>query len=600
MAELAYTPPVLSLAGVANSQGYCSLNLAEVVPGCGTIDIELNGGSFRADVLPDRIIITATEPFDEHIFRGDGSPTDTTESTSSATGVPSLVSRYAPASLGSANGPGLLWALDLQQASASTFRSTVTSTRTSTRTSTSTSISTLRSTSRSTIRSTSISTLRSTLSTSRSISTSTLRPTSTQSTVTLRSTSTSTVKPASTIRSTSTRTSTSTSTSTSTRRFPFFTIAKNAASSTAEPVAIATPYFPDAPRFPPGRTAHLSSSASSVAASTSASVLSPARIPTQGDTARLPLHGLLHNIIGRSYRVQPQNSDETTTDSVEHSSPKGGSNSNPRPTGEYPAVDVDSATAITKVDLTSTCGRVGVSKLLDIDLDLSGINIDIDLYLDILSDSSSGSGGLVSGLLSGILGRRDLREEIKAKAAEQKEKAQKLKDRLKAEAAEEKEGVIRKTYEAKCDAVLAVPTTTASASSSTPTTTEAPRRRPAKANTRPSRPESAREITETIVSIEEVSEEVTVVEECIRQCEKTSIRASVRAGEVRECLGVTVKRDIKADNCVYFVGGIEVVDLELVLLLEEEADLDEEDEIRAEEGDARSDSFVPVRRGRRE
>lgn len=80
------------------------------------------------------------------------------------------------------------------------------------------------------------------------------------------------------------------------------------------------------------------------------------------------------------------------------------------------------------------------------------------------------------------------------------------------------------------------------------------------------------------------------------------MKASVEAGEVRGCLGVTVRRRAGVDNCVYFVGGVEVVDLEVVLLIEEEVqggrlgeEVDED-----EDEDLRSDSFVPVGRVRRE
>ncbi|KAK0748442.1 hypothetical protein B0T21DRAFT_380267 [Apiosordaria backusii] len=591
MAELAANPgfPVLALSGVTNGQGYCSLNLAEVVPGCGTIDIELNGGSFRADVLPDRIIITASEPYDEGIFRADGTTTDATESTTSATSVPSLVNRFAPAHLGPANGPGLLWALDLQQASVSVSRSTVTSTRTSTSTSTSTrtstrpttSTSTLRSTSTSTLRSTSTSSLRPT-SSSTSRSTSTPRPTSTS---TSRSTSTSTVRPTTTIRSTSastrtsTRTSTSTSTSTTTRRLLLPTIARSGLPATGTPTAITAPYIPGPPRFPPGRTPHLPSSSSTLTTRTLPSLLPPARVSPQAGVPDLPLHGVLNNIIGRSYRAQPQDNEENGTDATETSPPRD-SNSNSRPSRpefaqDKPTTDVNTATAITKVELSTTCTHPGVSKLLDIDLDLSGINIDVDLYLDILSSSSSssGGGGLVSGLLNAILGRRDVKSDLKAKAAQQKEKTEQLKQRLQQDAIEEKEHVIKKTYEAKCGAILAVPSATTFASTSPTSTGQGgPPRRPAKKNnSRPTRPEPpAKEITETVVTIEEVSEVVTVVEECILRYEEASVRASVKVGEVRECLGVTVRRGVEVDNCLYF-----------------------------EEEEVRSDSFVPVRRERR-
>ncbi|KAK4175838.1 hypothetical protein QBC36DRAFT_291089 [Triangularia setosa] len=181
------------------------------------------------------------------------------------------------------------------------------------------------------------------------------------------------------------------------------------------------------------------------------------------------------------------------------------------------------------------------------------------------STSSSSTGGLLSGLPNGILGRRDLEENLKEKAAEQKENAQRLKDRLKADAVEEKEGMSRKTCEAKCGAALVVPT---SATSVSPSPTN-PLPRPAKTNSQPTRPESAEEITETAVAIEEVSE-VTAVEECIQKREKASIWASVKTGEVRERLGVTVRKGVEVDNCLYFVGGVDVVNLEVVLLAKEE------------------------------
>ncbi|KAK0671010.1 hypothetical protein QBC41DRAFT_271382 [Cercophora samala] len=636
MAELANPFPVLSLAGVINTNGYCSISLAEAVLGCGTLDVELNGGSFRADILPDRIIITATEPYEEDNSRAEGSASETTETTSSETSVPSLLNRFAPASLAPANSPGLLWALDLQQASTSTIRSTLTSTRTSTRTSTSTSTSTstvrstststARSTSTSTARSTSTSTLRSTstststlrsTSTTTSRSSSTPRPSSTSTlTSTVRSTSTSTPRPTTTIRSTSTstrtstRTSTSTSTSTVTRRFPFLTIGRSAASPTVTSAVITAPSFTGAPRFPPGRTLHTLPSSSTVTTRGLPAPVSPTQIPSQGENGLLSLHGVLNGILGRSFRAQSQDKDEATTEPVEPNTPKGSSNipgpARPDTTEDKLATDVNNTTAATseEIELTASCSRPGVSKLLDINLDLSRINIDLDLYLDILAgSSSSSSGGLVSGLLNGLLGRRDLKADLKAEAAEmaaeQREKAQKLKDRLRADAAEEKERVIKKTYEAKCGAVLAVPTASSSAVSS-PTSTGVPPRRPAKSNNRPGRPEPAREITETVVTVEEVSEEV-VVEECILKCERASVKASVKAGEVRECLGVTVRRRFEVDNCVYFVGGVEVVDLEVVLLIEEEVQAsrlgEEEDETDEdeEEEDLRSDSFVPVR-----
>lgn len=240
-----------------------------------------------------------------------------------------------------------------------------------------------------------------------------------------------------------------------------------------------------------------------------------------------------------------------------------------------------------------------MSKLLDINIDLSRINIDLDVYLDILggSASSSGGGGLVSGLLDGILGRRDL----KAKAWEARERAQELRDRLGADAREKKERVLKKTYEARCGAVLAVPNAVSSAAPSATSTGAAPPPRPAKGNNRLSRPEvPAGEVTETVVTVEEVSEEV-VVEECILTCERASVKASVEAGEVRGCLGVTVRR-AGVDNCVYFVGGVEVVDWEVVLLIEEEVQGDRlgEEVDEDEDEDLRSDSFVPVGRVRRE
>lgn len=235
---------------------------------------------------------------------------------------------------------------------------------------------------------------------------------------------------------------------------------------------------------------------------------------------------------------------------------------------------------------------------------MSRINIDLDVYLDILggSASSSGGGGLVSGLLDGILGRRDLKAKAEEKAGEARERAQELRDRLRADAREKKERVLKKTYEARCGAVLAVPTAVSSAAPSATSTGAAPPPRPAKGNNRLSRPElPAGEVTETVVTVEEVSEEV-VVEECILTCERASVKASVEAGEVRGCLGVTVRRRAGVDNCVYFVGGVEVEDLEVVLLIEEEVqggrlgeEVDED-----EDEDLRSDSFVPVGRVRRE
>lgn len=242
-----------------------------------------------------------------------------------------------------------------------------------------------------------------------------------------------------------------------------------------------------------------------------------------------------------------------------------------------------------------------MSKLLDINIDLSRINIDLDVYLDILggsASSSGGGGGLVSGLLDGILGRRERKAKAEEKAGEARERAQELRDRPRAGAWEKKERVLKKRYEARCGAVLAVPTAVSSAAPSATSTGAAPPPRPAKGNNRLSRPElPAGEVTETVVTVEEVSEEV-VVEECILTCERASVEASVEAGEVRGCLGVTVRRRAGVDNCVYFVGGVEVVDLEVVLLIEEEVQggrLGEEvDE------DLRSDSFVPVGRVRRE
>lgn len=77
------------------------------------------------------------------------------------------------------------------------------------------------------------------------------------------------------------------------------------------------------------------------------------------------------------------------------------------------------------------------------------------------------------------------------------------------------------------------------------------------------------EVIEMVVIVEEVSEEV-VVEECILMCEWVLVKVSVEVGEVRGCFGVMVRRRVGVDNCVYFVGGVEVEDLEVVLLIEEE------------------------------
>ncbi|KAK4681208.1 LOW QUALITY PROTEIN: hypothetical protein QC764_105480 [Podospora pseudoanserina] len=537
-----------SLAGVANASGYCSLALAEAVLGCGTLDIDLGGSSFRADILPDRIIISATEPLEEDAFRAEGSSTtETTETTSSATGVSSLVYRLArPAGPG-----GLLWALDLQQASTSTIRSTVTSTRTSTRTSKSTSTST-------------------------STRTST-RPTT--STLTVRATSTSTARSTSTPTRTSTRTSTSTSTSTVTRRFPFLTIGRSAASSTVAPTAITGPNFPGAPRFPPGRTLHTSSSSSSPATVPVTPPVSPTRLPAQD---LLSLHGVLNTILGRrSYRAKGQDKDKP-----ELNTPKGSSNL-PGPISPATQAEGDQPDLANNATELISSSLPPAWRLLDINIDLSRINIDLDVYLGILggSASSSGGGGLVSGLLDGILGRRELKAKAEEKAGEARERAEELRDRLRADAREKKGAGVGEDLP---------PSATS--------TGAAPPPRPAKGNNRLSRPElPAGQVTETAVTVEEVSEEV-VAEECILTCERASVKASVEAGEVRGCLGVTVRRRAGVDNCVYFVGGVEVVDLDVALLIEEEVqggklgeEVDED-----ENEDLRSDSFVPVGRVRRE
>ncbi|KAK4672711.1 LOW QUALITY PROTEIN: hypothetical protein QC763_105480 [Podospora pseudopauciseta] len=558
-----------SLAGVANANGYCSLALAEAVLGCGTLDIDLGGSSFRADILPDRIIISATEPLEEDAFRAEGSSTtETTETTSSATGVSSLVYRFArPAGPG-----GLLWALDLQQASMSTIRSTVTSTRTSTRTSKSTSTST-------------------------STRTST-RPTT--STLTVRATSTSTARSTSTPTRTSTRTSTSTSTSTLTRRFPFLTIGRSAASSTVAPTAITGPNFPGAPRFPPGRTLHTSSSSSSPATVPVTPPVSPTRLPAQD---LLSLHGVLNTILGRrSYRAKGQDKDEP-----ELYTPKGSSNL-PGPISPATQAEGDQPDLANNATELISSSLPPAWRLLDINIDLSRINIDLDVYLGILggsASSSGGGGGLVSGLLDGILGRRELKAKAEEKAGEARERAEELRDRLRADAREKKRsGCWRRRMRLGVVLFLLFPLLSRQLPPSATSTGAAPPPRPAKGNNRLSRPEvPAGEVTETAVTVEEVSEEV-VAEECILTCERASVKASVEAGEVRGCLGVTVTRRARVDNCVYFVGGVEVVDLEVVLLIEEEVQggkLGEEvDEDEDEDEDLRSDSFVPVGRVRRE
>ncbi|KAK4647899.1 uncharacterized protein QC761_0005630 [Podospora bellae-mahoneyi] len=304
MADLTNTFPAFSLAGVANANGYCSLALAEAVLGCGTLDIDLGGSSFKADILPDRIIISATEPLEEDAFRAEGSSTtETTETTSSATGVSSLVYRCAPP----ASPGGLLWALDLQQASTSTIRSTVTSTRTSTRTSKSTSTSTSTRTSARPTTSTLTIYFNINLEVDFHLDIAIYLDTKAIHHVNIYS---------------NCQVSVYFDREANHNHQINFDLDKNLDQDLHVHLdihPITGPNFPGAPRFPPGRTLHTSSSSSSPATAPVAPPVSPTRLPAQD---LLSLHGVLHTILGRrSYRAKAQDKDEP-----ELNTPKGSSN----------------------------------------------------------------------------------------------------------------------------------------------------------------------------------------------------------------------------------------------------------------------------------
>lgn len=133
--------------------------------------------------------------------------------------------------------------------------------------------------------------------------------------------------------------------------------------------------------------------------------------------------------------------------------------------------------------------------LIDIVVNLLGLNIDIAAYLD-LSGLLEGVGELLSGLLGG--GGRHGRPTS-----------------------------IKRRYEAHCGATLE--------------------------HCRP-----GREINRTTS---------TGHDDCVSRCERAGIEASVRLGNLVDCLGVTLDRGISVDNCLFVLGDRKhLLDLDIDLL----------------------------------
>ncbi|KAK3989979.1 hypothetical protein QBC44DRAFT_369547 [Cladorrhinum sp. PSN332] len=157
---------------------------------------------------------------------------------------------------------------------------------------------------------------------------------------------------------------------------------------------------------------------------------------------------------------------------------------------------------------TTPCSTT--SPLLDISVDLLGLPIDVELYLDIANGNNNGGGGLlgtvsnvVGGLLGGLLG---------------------------GSSSSSRSTIITDGFTSRCGQGLTGIANGGNNSGTTGLTTAADAR------------------------------------QCLQLCQRAGILLTVQIGELNDCLGVTLRNGIAVDNCLYFLGAAsDILDLNLEL-----------------------------------